>query len=272
MCGRYVLVQKVETIEKRFNVKAEGFEFRPGYNISPGTFAPVISSEDPKTLSLYQFGMTPFWAKKPMYLFNARTEGDSNKDNDPAYQGAKGIISKPAFRKAIRSQRCLVIADAFIEGTVKEKLSKPYLVYLKDKERPFAFAGIWDTWVNEETGEVIKSFSIITTVANELLQKLPHHRSPVILPRKYEQNWLNSDLPLSDVTRMLKPFPSELMNAYPINPAIKNPRAEGPELIKSVGERLVPEYDIRTSQDVNLQGMGTNKRLKEKGDFLEFEL
>lgn len=273
MCGRYILVQKIETIEKRFNVKAvEGFEFRPSYNISPGSFAPVISSEDPKTLSLYQFGMTPFWAKKPMYLFNARAEGDSNQENDPAFKGAKGIISKPAFRKAIRSQRCLVIADAFIEGTVKEKLSKPFLVYLRDRERPFAFAGIWDLWVNQETGEMIRSFSIITTVANELLRKLPHHRSPVILHRKYEQDWLNDSLPLADVTRVLKPFPAELMNAYPIDPAVKNPRLDGAELIRPVGERLIAEHDISASQDVNPHGMGTNKRTKDKGDYLEFEL
>jgi putative SOS response-associated peptidase YedK len=273
MCGRYVLVQKVETIEKRFNVTApEGLAYNPSYNISPGKFAPVISNEDPKSLGMYQFGLTPFWAKKPMYLFNARVEGDYNKENDPAYKGAKGIISKPAFRKSIRSQRCLVIADAFIEGTIKERLSKPYLVYLKDKERPFAFAGIWDSWANKETGEVIRSFSIITTVANDFLQKLPHHRSPVILPRKYEQAWLNSDLPLSDVTKVLEPYPGDLMNAYPIDPAIKNPRNDGKELIKPIGERLVPEYDIKSSQDLNLQGMGMNKRLKEKGDFLEFEL
>jgi putative SOS response-associated peptidase YedK len=273
MCGRYVLVQKVETIEKRFNVAAaEGFDIRPRYNISPGSLAPVIYNEEPKALHLFQFGLTPFWAKKPMYLFNARVEGDYNKDNDPSYKGAKGIISKPAFRKAIRSQRCLVIADAFIEGTMKEKLSRPYLVYLKEKERPFAFAGIWDTWVNKETGEVVKSFSIITTVANDFLQKLPHHRSPVILPRKYEQSWLNSDLPLADVTHMVEPYPSDLMNAYPIDPAIKNPRKEGKELIRPIGERLVPEYDIRGSQDVTMQGMGANKRNKDKGDFLEFEL
>jgi len=273
MCGRYVLVQKIEVIEKRFNIRVEGdLEYRPSYNISPGSYAPVITDDNPRTLSMLQFGMTPFWAKKPMYLFNARTEGDSNQDNDPGYKGAKGIITKPAFRKPIRSQRCLVIADAFIEGTASEKLSKPYLVYLKDKERPFAFAGIWDTWVNTGTGEVVKSFAIVTTVANELLQMLPHHRSPVILPRKYEQDWLSSDLPLADVTRMLEPFPADRMNAFPIDPKIKNPRNDGPELIRPAGQRLVPEHDVRTSTDLNLEGMGMNKRLREQGDFLEFEV
>jgi putative SOS response-associated peptidase YedK len=272
MCGRYVLVQKIEVLEKRFNIKApEGFEYKPSYNISPGQYAPVITDENPRELSLFQFGLTPFWAKHQMYLFNARSEGDSNKANDTSYIGAKGIISKPAFRKPIRSQRCLIPADCFIEGTTKEKLNKPFVVYLRNGERPFTFAGIWDKWVNHETGEILNSFAIITTIANELLQKLPHHRSPVILPRSYEQAWLSSDIPLSDVTKLLKPYPADLMNAYPIDASIKNPRADGLQLIRPVGQRIIPEYEIRKTEGLTLQGMGSGKRTKEEGDFLEFD-
>lgn len=260
MCGRYILVQKTETIEKRFNVTApDGSEWKPAYNISPGQLAPVITGDNPRELQLFRFGMTPFWAKKPMYMINARAEGDHNKGDDPNYKGAKGIILKPSFRKPIRSQRCLVIADAFIEGTVKEKLSKPFVVYLKNNVRPFAFAGIWDEWANTDTGEIIRSFAIITTTANALLQKLPHHRSPVILDQRQEKKWLDMELPLADVTRMLKPYPADAMNAYPVDPAIKNPRARGKHLLNPVGERVVPELETRTKQDIELQGMGSRK-------------
>ena len=273
MCGRYVLVQKVELIEKRFNVEApQGFDFQPSYNIAPGSYAPVITNENPRQLELFRFGLTPFWSKKPLLLINARAEGDHNPDDNPEYTGARGIITKPSFRKPIRSQRCLIPADCFIEGTTKEKLSRPYVVYLREGERPFAFAGVWDTWANPDTGEIIRSFAIITTVANELLRKIPHHRSPVILPRSLEKAWLSDDLPLSDVTGMLRPYPAELMNAYPVDPAIKSPRAAGPQLLKPVGQRLTAEFDVRKSQDVNLQGMGMNKRLKDQQDYLEFEL
>lgn len=269
MCGRYVLVQKAEIIEKRFNVNLpDGFEWKASYNISPGSMAPVITSENPRELQLFRFGMTPFWAKKPMYLFNARTEGDYNKENDPNYAGSKGIITKPAFRKPIRSQRCLVPADCFIEGTVKEKLDKPFVVYLRDQVRPFSFAGLWDSWANRETGEIIHSFTIITTVANDLLQKLPHHRSPVILEQKDEKKWLDVTLPLSEITKLLKPYPAEKMNAYPVSKAIKNPRSDGPELIKPEGERIVPEYGVKTSSTLELQGMGSNRKNKDPLDFL----
>ncbi len=72
----------------------------------------------------------------------------------------------------------------------------------------------------------MKSFSIITTVPNALLQKLPHHRMPVILSKSDEKKWINPKLPLADVTKLLTPYPAGLMNAYPISPEIKNPEAD----------------------------------------------
>lgn len=260
MCGRYVLVQKVESIEKRFNVKAPiGYLWEPSFNISPGQLAPVITSDHPNHLDLLQFGMTPFWAKKSMYLINARAEGDRNKENNPQYSGSRDIINKPAYRKPIRSQRCLVLADAFIEGTTKEKLSNPFLVYLRNQERPFAFAGIFDEWINPINGNVVRSFSIITTTSNELMQKIPHHRMPVILEKRNEQRWLNKNTPLSDITRMLQPYSSQLMNAYPISSEVKNPQNNFKSLINPLGERIDLEVNLQQNEEIHLYGMGRYK-------------
>ena len=66
--------------------------------------APVIASDRPGEVQLFLFGLVPHWAQKPMCLLNARAEGDHNPENTPDYQGAKGILQKPSFRKAIRSQ------------------------------------------------------------------------------------------------------------------------------------------------------------------------
>ncbi|MFO7722302.1 MAG: SOS response-associated peptidase [Bacteroidales bacterium] len=258
MCGRYILVQKAEVIEKAFNITIPpALGYKPSYNIAPGNQALVITAEGSGSAQLFRFGLTPSWAKKPMYLFNARAEGDHNKENDPNYAGAAGIITKPSFRKPIRSQRCLVPADAFIEGTTIEKLDKPYLIYLRDR-KPFAFAGIWDTWADPATGEIINAFAIITTVANELLQKVPHHRSPVILEKSMEQKWLMGEH-LNDITWMLKPYSAALMNGYPIGKAIKNPRMNGLAYIQPAGERLMPEERIDASSDLHLHGMGRYK-------------
>lgn len=264
MCGRYVVISKLKAIEKRFGtIPTPDDLFGPMSNISIGNKAPVITNEAPKQIQLLEFGMTPFWAKKKMYLFNARSEGDHNKADDRQYNGAMGIISKPAFRQVIRSKRCLVIADAVIEGPKTEKLKKPYLIYMREKNRPFAMAGVWDSWVNKETGEVTSSFSIITTVANELLHKIGHHRSPVILTQDNEQRWL-SDAPLSEITSMLHPYPAEELNAYPISPDIRNPRSKDLQLLKPVGERVFPEFEYEIHQELKLEGMGMTTARKRK--------
>lgn len=266
MCGRYVTVSKVKAVEKRFNAEvSDPSKWRVNTNVGPGTKAPVITSESPNSIQHLQFGFTPHWSKKPMYVFNARSEGDYNKENDPRYSGAKGILQKPMFRKSIREKRCLVLADAFIEGPEKEKLDKPYVVYLRER-RPFAFAGIWDEWVNTETGELLQSFAILTTVSNPLLQKIGHHRSPVILEPDQERDWISNDLPINDVTSMLEPYDAKLMNAYPIDKAIKNPRAQGVELLKPVGERLYTEYDYEIYDELKLEGMGETRARKRRDD------
>ena len=127
-----------------------------------------------------QFGFAPAWAKKQFDTTgNARSEGDHNADNDPGYRGAMRILQKPMFRQSIRHlAAALVAADAFIEGPQREKLAKPYVVYARDGQRPFALAGIWDEWTDTATGELVRSFAIITTTACDTLQAIGHHRSP----------------------------------------------------------------------------------------------
>ena len=130
---------------------------------------------------IFEFGMkgmgwkklkrTGEWKQFETRWFNARSEGDKNKENDPKYKGRMGI-DKKSFKSQIRNKRCLVIADAFIEGTTTERLDKPFVVYLKNKVRPFAMAGIWDSWTDKETGEVINSFAIITTMNCKVPRKL----------------------------------------------------------------------------------------------------
>jgi putative SOS response-associated peptidase YedK len=249
----------VKVVEKEFNVELPEEEFQPNANVSIGQLAPVITDDNPTKIQLLRFGMIPFWSKKAIALFNARAEGDHNKDNNPDYSGAKGIITKPSFRKPIRSQRCLVLANAYIEGTTKSGLDEPFLVYLPQRT-VFAFAGIWDEWENPENKDVIKSFSIITTVANSLIQRIPHHRMPVILSKSYEKKWLNIKTDLSDITQLLNPYPSEKMNAYPISVEIKNPKNNSRDFIKTLGKSLQKGNQIETTQKLELHGMGHYKR------------
>ena len=94
---------------------------------------------------------------------------------------------------------------------------------------------------------------------NSLLQKIPHHRSPVILTEREEKRWLQAEH-LTDITGMLEPYPADQMNAYPISNRIKNPRNNGRELMDPVGQRLEPESDITIKTEIKLFGMGEQKR------------
>lgn len=267
MCGRYVTISKVKAVEKRFNASMrEPERYVESANIATGDWAPVITNDHPKEIQWLRFGFTPAWAKKQMYVINARSEGDHNPENDPNYRGAKGILQKPMFRKSIRERRCLVLADAFIEGPEKTKLNNPFLVYMRNGKRPFAFAGIWDEWVNVETGEIIPSFAIITTVSNAVTQKIGHHRSPVILSEDQEGDWLSHDMPLGSITEMLEPYPASELNAYPIDSAIKNPRVKDLELLKPVGERVFKEYDYELYDELKLEGMGMTRARQRKNN------
>ncbi|MBL7943842.1 MAG: SOS response-associated peptidase [Flavobacteriales bacterium] len=267
MCGRYVVITRVELVEKRFNVKATAPDlFAPDPNIGVGALAPVILNRSPRQLSLSRFGLTPSWAKKKMYLFNARAEGDHNPGDNPAYNGAVGIIEKPSFRKAIRSQRCLVVADAFVEGSKEEGLSKPWLVYLREEQRPFAMAGIWEDWTDPVTGAVTTGFAIVTAPANEVVQAIGHHRCPVILQPEQEKMWLDTTTPLKDITAMLHTPEASRMNAYPISPEIKRASQHDLSLLRPLGERIKPEFDFEITKHIELFGMGEmrsrNKRRK----------
>lgn len=261
MCGRYILVQKLEKIAQRFELDIpDDVDYKPSYNIGPGKKALVITNDGEIRMEMMRFGLIPFWAKKSMLLINARAEGNRNAENDINYRGAKDIINKPAFRKPIRSQRCLVIADAFVEGTTKDGLNEPYLVFLKNKNRPFAFAGIWDEWKHPETEELYRGFAIITTSPNELIQRIPHHRSPVILTPSQEKRWLNNATPLTDVTSLLKAFPADKMDAYPISPEIKDLRNDEAGLINAVGQCLNPDTQIDVKDVFVRQGFGRRNR------------
>ncbi len=183
MCFKYALVSQLATIEKKFSVLAEiRLVWEPPCVVSPGEETLIITQQNPRQLTLSKFGLTPSWSKQPMNLINARAEGNKNPENDPLFTGGKSIFMKPAYKRPIVSQRCVVIADAFVEWSFTSK--QPYLVYLRDKARPFGMAGLYDIWINPETRAETHAFTIITVPGNSLIHQLPASRMPVILAER----------------------------------------------------------------------------------------
>ena len=100
---------------------------------------------------------------------------------------------------------------------------------------PFAFAGLWDAW-RDPKGEVVRSCTIITTGANDLLGPI-HDRMPVILPSELESMWLDEDFqdPVA-LTGILTPFSAEAMEVHEVSSMVNSPANDGPEVVVPVGQ------------------------------------
>jgi putative SOS response-associated peptidase YedK len=139
------------------------------------------------------------------------------------------VADKPSFRSAFKSRRCLIAADGFFEWKKLGAKKQPYYVTLRDGG-PFAFAGLWERWHGAD-GD-IQSCSIVTNAANELMRPL-HDRMPVILDLTAYAAWLDpTPRPKEELLALLRPFPSEAMQALPVSTLVNNPRNQGPGCIE----------------------------------------
>jgi putative SOS response-associated peptidase YedK len=146
---------------------------------------------------------------------------------------AETVTSKPAYRGPFRYRRCLVPANGFYEWHKGAEGKQPYYITLKTNE-PFAFAGLWDHWTSPD-GSEMESFSIIVTAANDIVRPI-HDRMPVILGRESYESWLGETGTPSrtKLAILLRPYPAELMRAYPVSRAVNSPANDGPELLEPV--------------------------------------
>jgi putative SOS response-associated peptidase YedK len=130
----------------------------------------------------------------------------------------------------------MVLADGFYEWVKKGKHKLPYRFTLKEPG-PFAFAGLWDVWLDKETGEELRTFTIITTTANELVSPV-HERMPVILNPEHEATWLNPELLSPEqLNEILVPYPAQEMQSFRVSTQVNSPRNDDPGLIQPVEEQ-----------------------------------
>jgi len=200
----------------------------------------VITNENPKQIQLFTWGLIPFWVKDKktaeeirLKTMNARSES---------------IFEKPSFRHAAEQKHCLVLADGFFEWQEYQGKNYPYYIRLKNHE-PFAMAGLWETWLDKETSEELRTYSVITTKANPLMEKIHNKkkRMPVILRREDEGEWVGTSLNKESMQALLVPFDEQEMEAFTISRLItlkqKNPNV--PEVLQPF---TYPELQSITGQ------------------------
>nr|WP_315155751.1 SOS response-associated peptidase [uncultured Flavobacterium sp.] len=201
MCYHTIQTKLVLQIEKRFKAKVtDKHQFAPHQQINGFDFpkTPIITNKNPDLIQHYNWGLIPDWAnledKRPLNL-NARIET---------------LTEKPSFRDVV-TQRCLIIANGFYEWQWLDSKGKNKMKYKIGigNEDLFAFAGLYSHWTDTHTGEIKKTYTMVTTQANPLMAEIHNHkkRMPIILHPEDEHKWLE----LAPINQFALPYTVDLV-------------------------------------------------------------
>ncbi len=151
--------------------------YRPRYNIAPTDAHWIVREKrERRELLPAKWGLVNSWAKDAKGAarqINARSES---------------ALKRPAFRDAFVERRCVVPADGFFEWMGAKESRRPIWFHAPDGGL-LLFAGLYESWLNPETTEWMRSFTILTTEANDVVAPV-HDRMPVIVPREQIEEWI----------------------------------------------------------------------------------
>jgi putative SOS response-associated peptidase YedK len=233
MCGRYGrrgdkqrIAEWMQTHNADVFYEDDETNLAPSFNVAPQSFQPVVrlnSETGERELTVMRWGLVPFWSKDGKASFstiNARSET---------------VATSPAFREAWKTSRCLVPADWFYEWQkLDEKTKQPYAIAMKD-DGMFAFGGLWEKWKDKTTGQVLRTYTVLTTDPNELMEPI-HNRMPLIIPPKDYERWMapidRAHLPVD----LLRPYPAEEMRLWKVGRAVGNTRNNDASLVEPLKE------------------------------------
>lgn len=176
----------------------------------------IYPSSRPSSPILSKWGLIPHWVKNNQQAFQLW--------NKTINARGESIFEKPSFREAAISKRCIVYLDGFYEHHHFKGKSYPFFIQRKNM-KPMAVAGLWSEWADKESGELINTFTIVTTKANQLMKiihnnpKLPESRMPLILSESLEDDWLKDISNKDDqefLKQLIQPYPTGELQAYSV--------------------------------------------------------
>lgn len=194
-----------------------GFDFRA---------SPVITASKPRSFQLMQWGLIPWWSKSAEEAGEIRMR-TLNSISEEMYE-------KPAFRDSAKEgKRCLIPCTGFFEWRWFKggKVKYPYFIHHRT-ESIFSLAGLWSSWTDKSTGEMRDTYSVLTTRANPLLEKIHNSkkRMPVMLSREFEKDWLNPLLTKEDVLALCEPIADTQLEAYTISKMITDRKVDNKDV------------------------------------------
>jgi putative SOS response-associated peptidase YedK len=219
-----------EELENRYGASLiDPDKYRPSYYYHAFSLPsiPAVCSGDTSKIKLLKWGLIPGWTKSldqaniiRYKTFNARSES---------------IATKPSFSSSFRSKRCIIPVKGFFEWQHLGNEKIPWYIYHTENE-VLSLAGLYDDWIESNTGEVLSTFSIVTTEANDLMAVIHNSgkRMPVILNKSTENRWIDVSISTDEAISLLYPAPSDILKAHTISPLINDRSANRntPEVIK----------------------------------------
>ena len=156
-----------------------------------------------------RWGLVPYWWSKPLKqlpaTFNARSDT---------------VASKPMYRDAFKRRRCVIPMSGFYEWRQMEDGKQPF--FISGAETPvLSVAGLWDNWTNRESGEAIRSCTMIVTEANPFMSEI-HDRMPVFLGQETLDPWLEGKAG----TEVLLPASAAHLKAWPVSRGVNSSKAD----------------------------------------------
>ncbi len=208
----------------------------PSYHFVSGFAHPELPVFSHEGMIPASWGLIPHWAKD-RDLADKLRNGTLNAVGETVFE-------KPSFRKSIRTQRCLLPVDGFFEWRAWQDKKYPYFIYPGDDDM-FSLGCIYDEWSDKHTGEIMQTFSIITTPANPLLAKIHNQkkRMPLILPRDAEAAWADPDTPQKLVKEMIQSADEKGIHAHPVSRKLNYARQDRntPEAVELVKYNELPD-------------------------------
>ncbi len=222
MCGRTIVKGTWREYHDMLDLNraSAGVNDPARYNVAPTQdlrFA--VKDGDERTLKQGRWWLVPHWAKEmPKYtLFNARSE-DAH--------------TKPAFRDAFKSKRCLIPADGYYEWTknAEDGGKDPWAIHLPDWQ-PYAFAGLW---AHNDTLDVT-SCTILTAATPKGIEITDlHNRVPIIMKPEHFGAWLDPETSVDDARGLLADHRAADLTAYRVSREVNSSKAQGPQLLDPV--------------------------------------
>jgi putative SOS response-associated peptidase YedK len=219
-----------EELENRYGATLiDPDSYRPSYYYHAFSLPalPVICSGDTSHIRLLKWGLIP------------SITANSDQANIIRYKTfnarAESLGKKPSFSSAFPTKRCIIPVKGFYEWQHIGKDKIPWYIY-NTKNEIISLAGIYDDWVENTTGEVFSTFSIITTEANDMMAVIHNSgkRMPVILDKTSEIRWTDLSISQTDALSLLTPCPSEFLHAHTISSLINSRSTDRntPDVIK----------------------------------------